>query len=991
MINRIPHKRSLLCAAISLSLLPVASTSFAQQDTVEEVVVTGSYIRRSEGFTQASSVVQLSAEDLEAEGTLNMGEVIQNLSFVNGPGSAITNTIQGTGSRNTTIDLRGLGSGATLTLLDGKRIASENVNMLIPTIAIQRMDIVADGAAALYGNEAVAGVVNFVPYKSYDGFKMDTFAEQDSRGDYDEHSVQMLWGGDIGDIDVVLAGSFRQAGRLEWAERPELSQAGLTMSSNAPGNWSVPSRDANGVYTGERANTIDPNCGTRGAFKPGEITTPFGAGERNNGTCYFEYGDNRDYRQPVETNAFYANATYEVNDDLTITGQFFKTRMFEQSHSSTSNPGGTTRIAQLPTIRGEIPGNPFPAVDANGNQLYGFDVDGNGIPDRNTGVDLNNDGVDDYLVSGLANNGVALNEDIRARRLRPINKTMGNNWNPNVALGSHTSDMDNIGHSTDRQSRYFLQADFTVPVLEGWEGSASFTSNYREREFIANQSYDFSEIVKGLNCDVANDRESCYSPFFVTDPKNATAAHVVDAVAARDLSSNRDELDVIDIQFNGEVPLGGFELPGGPVAMAVGYQRRDVSYRNTPSSVEQAGNQWIGGLVPEGITTGNRIIDAYFAEASVPLLSNLELQMAVRNEEFSTGQSSTDPKFGLTWAAADWLTLRATTGDAFIAPSLEELFNPETCGLGTVTDRFGPFSAFTTRCAGGNPELQNESSTSKQLGFDLEFGNFDFHLTWNETDFENRIITTSVQTIMNLDFAKFKTYSGFTGDGISEQPSLAQLADWVASGQQDPRITRAPDDLQDILLMKSGDSNATTVNVTAIDISSNYTFSWSDWGDFRIGVQATIIDEFIYQEDALSPVIDGAGLYNDSTGAAPNLPELKLNLRLGWTRGNHSINTNTRHYSSMPYDGPSYSLIKGFDNTNYAHNIIGGDVRAWTQMDATYTYRGLEFMGGEMAFSLGSRNVFDRAAQTSPEFAGVIGQLQDPMGRSIYARMVYDF
>jgi len=227
--------------------MPIAGTTLAQQDTVEEVVVTGSYIRRSEGFTQASAVTQLSAEDLEAEGTLNLGEVVQNLAFVNGPSSAITNTIQGTDSRSTTIDLRGLGARSTLTLMDGKRLANENVNAMIPTIAIQRMDIVADGAAALYGNEAVAGVVNFVPYTSYDGFKIDTYAEMDQEGDYDEHSIQMLWGGDIGGLDVVLAGQFRQSGRLEWTERPELSQAGLTMSSNAPGNWRVPSRDANGL------------------------------------------------------------------------------------------------------------------------------------------------------------------------------------------------------------------------------------------------------------------------------------------------------------------------------------------------------------------------------------------------------------------------------------------------------------------------------------------------------------------------------------------------------------------------------------------------------------------------------------------------------------------------------------------------------------------------------------------------------------------------
>lgn len=991
MRNKIPYKRSILCTAVSLSLLPLAGTAIAQQDTVEEVVVTGSYIRRSEGFTQASSIVQLSAEDLEAEGTLNLGEVVQNLSFVNGPGSAITNTIQGTGSRSTTIDLRGLGSTSTLTLMDGKRLVNENVNSLIPTIAIQRMDIVADGAAALYGNEAVAGVVNFVPYTSYDGFKLDTYAEQDSEGDYDEHSVQMLWGGDIGGLDLVLAGSFRQAGRLEWAERPKLSQSGLTMSSNAPGNWRVPNRDATGQYDGSYTNTIDPNCGTRGAFDPGTISTPFGAKRGN--TCYFEYGDNRDYRQPIETNSFFANGSYDVSDDLSLKGQFFSTRLYEQAHNSTSNPGGTTRIGQLPAIRGEIPGNPFPAVDANGNALYGVDANGDGIPDRQAGVDLNGDGWDDYAVSGTTANGVPLNEDIFARRLRPINKTMGNQWNPAVALAGHTTDMDNTSHSTDRISRWFLEAEFTVPFIEGWEGIASYTSNYREIDFLSNQNYDISEMIQGLNCDVANDRNSCYSPFFVTDPANATQAHVLDAIAARDREQVRDELSVIDIVLNGEIPLGGFELPGGPIAAAVGYQLRDDSFTNTPALVEIAGDAWIGGTDKENITSGNREIDAYFAEVSIPVLSNLEVSAAVRREEFSTGQESTDPKFGITYAVTDWLTLRATQGDAFIAPSLEQLFNPETCGLGTVTDRFGPFSAFTTQCSGGNALLTNEESESKQFGFDIVFGDFDLSITWNETDFQNRIIGTSAQTIMELDFFNFQQATGFAGDGLTAatQPSVAQLTAWNASGQQDPRITRSPDDVLDIIQIKTGSSNAETVKVTAYDIAANYRFSLNNWGDFRVNLQATVVDEFLYQEDPLSPVIDGAGKYNDSTGAAPNLPELKLNLRMGWTRGGHSVNAITRYYSSMPYDGPSFTLIGDFDNTFYPSRVIGGDVRAWIQTDASYTYRGYELLGGEAAFTLGTRNLFDRQAQRSPEFAGVIGQLQDPMGRSIYARMVYDF
>ncbi|MDP2091545.1 MAG: TonB-dependent receptor plug domain-containing protein, partial [Pseudohongiella sp.] len=127
--------------------MPLSNPGIAQQDQemVEEIIVTGSFIRRSEGFTQASAVTQINASDLADEGTMNLGEVVQNLTFVGGPSSSITNTIQGTSSRTTSIDLRGLGARSTLVLVDGKRIAEANVNLLIPTIAISRIDIVADG------------------------------------------------------------------------------------------------------------------------------------------------------------------------------------------------------------------------------------------------------------------------------------------------------------------------------------------------------------------------------------------------------------------------------------------------------------------------------------------------------------------------------------------------------------------------------------------------------------------------------------------------------------------------------------------------------------------------------------------------------------------------------------------------------------------------------------------------------------------------------
>lgn len=974
-----------LCAAVSAALLSSVGANLAvAQETpdIEEVVVTGSFIRRSEGFTGASAVTQFNAADLEDEGTLNMGEVVQNLSFVQG--STVTGSIQGgTSSVTTNIDLRGLGSSSTLTLMDGKRLVSGNVNTMIPTIAIQRLDIVTDGAAALYGSEAVAGVVNFVPYTSYDGLKMDVYTEGDERGDYNEHAVQMLWGGDIGGLDVVLAGQVRDMGRLSHRDRPELSNAGLGFSSNAPGNYFVPDRGPDGLPTGTESRRADPNCAPaseRRPYAPGEIANPFGM--NLGGTCFFDFNDNRNYREPMRNNQYFANATWDYSDDLTLSMQGFTSRRVLTTFTSTSNPGNQ-RIGELPIVRGEIPGNPFRAMNSNGEPLFGVDLSGDGVPDRGD-QDLSGNGLNDYIVSGTTDNGVPLYEDVRARTLRPINKT-------HTQPDGHNALMDNIGGGTQRISRWSAEAEFNVPYIDGWRGTAGLTRNDLDYTFQGNQNYDITAMQQGLNCDVVNDREACFNPFFVVDEADNNSIHVMNAIASRGRARSEQKLDTYDLVFTGDLPTLGYQLPGGPLGAAVGYQLRRDNNRSTPAPVEMAGDTWIGSDVKETITSNSREVDSYFAELAVPVLSNLELSLAVRHESFSTGQSATSPKYGITYAPTDWLNLRATHGEAFIAPTLTQLTDPVTCGLSTVTDRFGPFSAFTAACGGGNPNLGNETSVSSQLGFDLNFGDFDFSLTWNNTDFSNRIISINGQTKMELDFANFKEVTGFTGSGeAGEKPTEQQLRNWIAHPASDKDIMRDPDDIFTILQVNNiSTTNAENVDVTAYDIQASYNFMVGDIGSFSVGLQATYIDEFLFQEDPLQPVQDGAGKYNHNTSAAPELPQWKANLRVGWNRGNHSVMTISRYVDSMPYDGPQYTHMDFFGGTVRPQNMT--KVHSWTQMDASYTYRGFDLFGGQLGLTLGSRNLFDRDPQPSPRFGGSLAGLQDPLGRVIYGRAVYDF
>jgi len=258
---------NVLSAAISAALLSSAGGVWAQQgdSVIEEVIVTGSLIPRTEGFTAASPVTVITADDLAAQGTINMGEVVMNSVF--NLGSGIANTTQGTSDNSTSFNLRGLGSSATLTLVDGKRVPTDNVQILLPSIAIQRIDILKDGAAALYGTDAVSGVVNYLPYKTYTGFEITAYHEEadSSQGpdNYRNGQLEFLAGSELGNgVNFVLAGSHRDQGHLKRIDRADNNLAGLNQSPNSnPGSFLVPGRDDDGQLLGSTTRLADPSCG----------------------------------------------------------------------------------------------------------------------------------------------------------------------------------------------------------------------------------------------------------------------------------------------------------------------------------------------------------------------------------------------------------------------------------------------------------------------------------------------------------------------------------------------------------------------------------------------------------------------------------------------------------------------------------------------------------------------------------------------------------
>lgn len=1000
---RPPHRHpsftvKLLNSAIALALLGGAGNTLAQTPEVEEVVVTGSYIRRSEGIAAASPLTQLSADDLEAQGTVNMGQVVQNLTFNNG--TAVTNSIQGPTSTTSNFNLRGLGPRATLTLIDGKRVASDNVQTMLPGSALQRIEIVTDGAAALYGTDAVAGVVNLIPYQSYDGFNIELYDEGDSRGDFGRSEISFLGGKSVGDVDMVFAGSQVSSSTLEWGERPDYVRSGLTHNGGSnPGNFLVPKRDANGDFTGASGSRVDPSCGYK--TQADQVTPGNNAwGNPLSGRCFMSFGDTRDFQPAFETSSLYGNLNWNMNEDVTFHSQVIWNRQRITNRNNTGNPGARTDA--LPVVRGELPGNTFRAKTSTGKDLFAE-------PMRNVGGAIVLDGYGRPLPmrnsSGqvvFANNrfssinsdplgGVPFSEDVN------IN---GAQWLPFGKLEANTipTAMQKHGDyqlsTTDRRTmRFATGLDFAVPMLEGWQGSADYVYGLYNNVSNSTQQFSLGAVSQGLNCDVINDVDSCFNPFGAIDPRFRTPQNVADAIFTQDQIDNKDQLQTFDLIFNGNVPLGDFELPGGPISMAIGYQRREEKQTDGPTATSIRDDQLIG--VQELPRSQSRSSDSWFAEFAIPVLSNLELSAAVRDESFSTGQGAVVDKFGIVYVPTDWLAIRATKGEAFIVPTMGQLNSPESCGLSNVDDLFSPFQGFITSCRTGNPALTSESSESTSVGIDLTLmDSLKWSITWSETDFADRIVSTTTQDIIRSDYKNFQAATGFTPTTANPDPSLAQLQAWINDPRSDKRIVRNAADITTPDRILQSDSNASSMLVKAWDTQIDYGFSLDDvglngWGDINVQLQATYVDTYQFQLEKGGVVREAVGKQNNDYGAVPTIPQIRANLRINWGLGNHTVSATTRYIDEVTFDASEFSFQQYFPGAEW-----GGPtdvLRAWTQLDMFYSYRGYEALGGEFSFSLGARNLTDRMPQKTGMIAGVAAETQDVLGRVVYARVSYNF
>jgi iron complex outermembrane receptor protein len=951
------HLRHLIhsCLVASIALPMVAQ---AQQDPeVEEVVVTGSYIRNS-AFAQNSPVDTVTQEDLFESGAPSMGAYIRDLSYTQN--TNVVNVVLGGNSGaqtgNSSFNLRGLGEGSTLTLIDGTRTISPLMSASLPEIAIGRMEMVLDGGSALYGSDAVAGVVNIIPIKQFDGFRARTYYQRTEDGAMEDMRGSFMWGKSFNNgVDYVGAFEVQKQTPLmmyertrEWKHSNNASNAGPVGSFREivgadPGvNLLQPH---GGTHTGPVYR--DPDCGQ---FNEGFLPRGEGYNSNPSGTifganCTYDYSIQHAYsRHEVNWN-LYNTVSYEATDWLRLNATLNNHYRVNQNVSTGTSPNGGNDRAVM-----KIPAN-HPA------NIWGV--------------------------------------DLTPWSWRVFGNTGGNlpSW--------YNSDSSKPSEANYGLNRVKLTAEYDI--TGSWTGYTYYATQ-------ESKSTSDSNVVSSSRLQLAMsgmggpNGDQWFNPFGSQSPYSANyvegvtdnSQEMIDWLMLMNpnATGGRNELDIFETLATGEV----FDLPAGAVQMAVGYQWRDAM------NIDFA-DQWtvLGENYANSQVLGERQKDSFygsevrsvFMELEVPILETLAAQLAVRHEEFKDfGLESTTPKISLRWEALPTLALRASWGESFLAPSpfqARPFVADDRCA-----DMYSGLDDFTNTpliggvwCQSGNPNLKPETSTIQNIGFTWEpSGNIleglNLSVDYQEIEYVDRIRTLSQQDTATNQFNRFLAATGISKASYDPTPGSATRNTanaWLAQQAARPGnpILRAPDGTVTRLFAQA--ANVSSMWVDLIDMKAQYTMDTNDWGTFATTLQTTYYLTYDYAGLDGTP-IEALGKQNGRTGLVPPLPEIKANARVNWFRGNQSASISANYWSSIDFDDQVvdfYASENGYSVLTPPRTIRGEYI-----FDVRYAHVFDQYFDSEFTLSAGVNNLFDKRPQRLAIIGGAETRLSVPWGRQFW-------
>ncbi len=884
-----------LVATLSIAGIPAMVVAQETGDSqIEEVVVTGSRIKRDSTFDYLAPVEVVTRADIDKLGVPTITDMVKNLTINTGSNFNNDFSTQRQTVGTSQVDLRGIGLNSTLVLVNGRRSTVTSTSNdqgdtfvdinQFPLLMIERIEVLKDGAAAIYGSDAVAGVFNMITRSGWEGFEIESSYQSTTEASQSDFTVSLAFGAGNEKYHVNSYYTYFERSDLNGIER-DFFPAFPASSTNTSGFGHVPTlifsqgSPTTGPYagTGITGFALDPDCGVENS-----IPAPFAPGSIA-GFCRTDFSPSFGLVADETRHMSFTEATARISDKVTFFGE--ASFAFNDATDFQASPPPVINEAIL--VLANHPANPH-------------------------GTDL-------------------------------------------VYFGRVAETTRDPRPASNDYLRVVAGAD--IEFNDDWSGEAVYT--YSQHEFSISNADTLLDRLTFPSGDAAIPRaiRNDFNPFgtrFTTGPFNAPG--VLEDIIGVVRTDAESSLWTVDLSVSGEA----LDLPAGPIGLAFGGQlREEMLTIDLDANINRNLLGFEGGAADTPRIT--RDVTAVFAEASIPVLENLELQLAIRYEDYEGGAGdTTDPKIGVLWEPTDRLALRGSFGTSFRAPSLYQTnvggqtirpvaFDPFNNNNGTVCNPAAAGIIFPSSVAVGNPDLQPEDAES-----------FNFGVVFRPTD----------ALSLSADYWRFDIEDIIVKDSLQQILNNDCLDDGIAN---DPRVHRGPGGV--VRSVDVAFANAASLVTEGIDLATDYNFEPGSLGSFNVGFRATYVSEYSFQQVAGGSTTEGAGNRN-FTNPFTSVPEWRANANLDWVSGNHSA-------------GAIVRFISSYDDDNGG----GASIDSFTSLDLQYNYHIAKLFGSSEGTSLtvGILNVFDEDPPFAVGVQGFDSKVHDPRGQMVYVRIRQGF
>ena len=637
MLESKPFVKSLIALSIISASTYTATAQESADAQVEKIIVTGSYIQKGD-YESASPVKVIDADDIEGVGAVNMGDLLNKIPAIVGDTTSASSNISGQDSGLNTVALRNLGSSRTLVLVDGKRYVSGmsvasgygvDLNTL-PTTMIQRVEILTGGQSAAYGSDAVAGVVNIIMKKNFDGVAFKAQSGQSSEGDRETTDIEFSVGKNFDEGNVWFSIGISDDDGLLASDRDYARVHKNAVDTNGDGLLDTPQYVGSSHIPGGRIGGYQGN-GDPFVRTP-DVTT----------SDAFNFHEYRSMLTPLNRKFIASGLSLDINDESRVNFTLNYARVesrarFEPIPLDTRNnifklsQGGTTGIdiATHPWFEGTALGNNLLAdgitnlddVSLTFRRLYEFGDRGA----ENTRSTFRLAGEYEYDIS----------DDIYLK----LSGTYG------------ITDQSQINHGDINLDR----ARFALDVQDDGAGG-----------------YQCADDIARINGCVV------FNPFAL----DGISPEAVEYLAADTNIAGSIEQTVVTGLVAGEFDYAlGNDVDN--IGFAAGIEYREEKGQETPDPLRQAGIVR-GQAIAK--TKGSFDVVDIFAEVHIPILEQLSLSAAVRVGDYSSVGRTTNWTVGLDAPINDSVRLRGAVATAVRAPNVSDLFAGGTATAALVTD-----------------------------------------------------------------------------------------------------------------------------------------------------------------------------------------------------------------------------------------------------------------------------------------------------------------